>query len=126
MRKLSETSNNHALYCMLNHGNTLVQLLHCLSLSSCQLESPLPPAAQLLLSQSQQGDLVDIICDFQTSLREFLDPVVNHCTRHTLSSINRKYFFMNKLCIESFSPHKTHNRTPLFGSILKHGRHFYY
>jgi hypothetical protein len=29
-----------------------------LSLSSCQLESTLPPAAQLLLSQSQQGDLV--------------------------------------------------------------------
>jgi hypothetical protein len=29
-----------------------------LSLSSYQLESTLPPAAQLLLSQSQQGDLV--------------------------------------------------------------------
>jgi hypothetical protein len=42
---------------MLNHGNPVVQLLHCLSLFSCQLESTLPPAAQLLLSQSQQGDL---------------------------------------------------------------------
>jgi hypothetical protein len=55
---LSATSNYHALCCMLNYGNTLVQLLHCLSLSSCQLESTLPTAAQLLLSKSQQGDLV--------------------------------------------------------------------
>jgi hypothetical protein len=36
---------------------TLVQLLHCLLLSSCQL-STLQPAAQLLLSQSQEGYLV--------------------------------------------------------------------
>jgi hypothetical protein len=43
---------------MLNHGNTQVQLLLCLLLSSCQLESTLPPAAQLFLSQCQQGDLV--------------------------------------------------------------------
>jgi hypothetical protein len=54
----SETSNDHALFCILNHGNTVVQLLHCLSLSSCHLESTLPPAAQLLLSQSQKADLV--------------------------------------------------------------------
>jgi hypothetical protein len=51
MLTLSETSNDHALCCMLNRGNTLVQLLHCLSLSSCQLESN-------FLSQSQQDDLV--------------------------------------------------------------------
>jgi hypothetical protein len=43
---------------MLNRGNTRVQLPRCLSLSSYQLESTLPPAAQLLLLQSQQGDLV--------------------------------------------------------------------
>jgi hypothetical protein len=42
---------------MLNHENTLVQFLHCLSLSSCQLEWTLPPAAQLLMWQSQWGDL---------------------------------------------------------------------
>jgi hypothetical protein len=53
---LSETSNDHALCCMLNPGNTLMQLLHCLSLSSCQLESTLPPGEQSLLSQ--QGNLV--------------------------------------------------------------------
>jgi hypothetical protein len=58
MRILSETSNNHALCCMPNHVNTLVQSLYCLSLSSCQPESTLPPAVQLLLLQSQQRDLV--------------------------------------------------------------------
>jgi hypothetical protein len=41
-----------------NHGNILVQLLHCLTISFFQLESTFPPIAQLLLSQSQQGDLV--------------------------------------------------------------------
>jgi hypothetical protein len=35
-----------------------VQLLPSLSLSSCQLESTLPPTAHVLLSQSQQGNLV--------------------------------------------------------------------
>jgi hypothetical protein len=55
---LFETSVDYALCCMINHGITLVQLLCCLSLSSCHIESTLPPAAQLLLSQSQQGDLV--------------------------------------------------------------------
>jgi hypothetical protein len=55
----SKTSNDHALYCMLNHGDTLVQLLHCLPLSSHQLKSTVPSAAQLLLSQSQQDDLVE-------------------------------------------------------------------
>jgi hypothetical protein len=54
VRTVSETSNHLALCRMLNHGNHV----HCLSLSSCQLKSTLPPAAQLLLSQSQQADLV--------------------------------------------------------------------
>jgi hypothetical protein len=57
MGALSETSNDHALCCMFNHGNTLVQLLHSISLS-CQLESTLPPTAQLLLSQTQKDYLV--------------------------------------------------------------------
>jgi hypothetical protein len=58
METLSKSSNDHAICCMLNQGNTLMQLLHCLSLSFCQFESTLPPAAQLLLLRSQQGDLV--------------------------------------------------------------------
>jgi hypothetical protein len=45
--------------------------------------------------------------------------------RQKLPTINRKYFFMNILCIESFYSQKNHNGTLLFGSILlKHGRHF--
>jgi hypothetical protein len=47
---LSKTSNDNALCCILNHGYTLVELLLCLSLSSCQLESTFPLAAQLVLS----------------------------------------------------------------------------
>jgi hypothetical protein len=68
-----------------------------------------------------------IICDFRTSLREFLDPVVNRFTRQTLPTANRKHLVMNIPCIESFCPQKTHNRTLLFGGTLhKHGRHFDY
>jgi hypothetical protein len=43
------------------------------------------------------------------------------------SNRKRKHFFMNILCIESFWPQNTHNRTMFFGSILvKHCRHFDY
>jgi hypothetical protein len=50
-----------------------------------------------------------IICDFRKSLREFFDPVVNRFTRQTLPTVNRKLFFMNILCIDSFFPQTTHN-----------------
>jgi hypothetical protein len=43
-----------------------------------------------------------IICDFLTSLREFLDLVVNRFTRQTLPTVNRKHVFMNILCIGPF------------------------
>jgi hypothetical protein len=62
---------------MLNHRNTLVQLLHYLSLSFCQLKSLLPPAAQLLPSQSRQWTWPGTIYDFRTALTEFLDPAVS-------------------------------------------------
>jgi hypothetical protein len=40
------------------------------------------------------------------------------------STVNRKHFFMNIICIKSICPQRTHNRTSLFGSILlKHDRH---
>jgi hypothetical protein len=68
-----------------------------------------------------------IICDFQMSLGEFLDPVVNRFTRQTLPTVNRKHFFMNILSTKSFCLRMTHNRTLLFSRIvLKHGRHFDY
>jgi hypothetical protein len=61
-------------------------------------------------------------------LREFLDQVVNRFEPQTFPTVNRKHFFMNRLCIESFCLQKTkHNKTLLFGStLLKHGRHFDY
>jgi hypothetical protein len=43
-------------------------------------------------------------------------PVVNPFTQQTLPTVNRIRFFTNILCIESFCPHKTHNRELLFGS----------
>jgi hypothetical protein len=67
-----------------------------------------------------------IICDFRTSLREFLDPVVNRRTRQTLPTVNRKHFFMNFLCIETFCQQKTHYWLLVFGNILKQSRHFDY
>jgi hypothetical protein len=58
-----------------------------------------------------------------SSLREFLNPVVNRFTRPKLPTVNRNHFFMNILCIESFCLQKTHNTTLLFGGVhLKHGR----
>jgi hypothetical protein len=68
-----------------------------------------------------------IIYDFRTSLREILYSVVNRFTRQTLPTVNRKHFFMNILCIESFCSQNTHNWTLLFGStLLKHDRRFDY
>jgi hypothetical protein len=106
VRKLSETSNDYALCCVINLWNTVVQLLHCLPLSSFQLESTPSPAAHLLLSQSEQGDLVGHHLRLSNFLREFLDPVVKRFTRQTLSTVNRKHPFMNILLIESFCPQK--------------------
>jgi hypothetical protein len=67
------------------------------------------------------------ICDFWTSLREFFEPVVNHFTRQTLPTINRKHFY-GILCIESFCPQKKKQNRTLFlcSTSLKHGRHFDY
>jgi hypothetical protein len=47
--------------------------------------------------------------------------------QQTLPTINRKHFFMNILCTESFCPQKMHNGTLLLSSILlKNGFHFDY
>jgi hypothetical protein len=59
--------------------------------------------------------------------RNIYHPAVNRFTLQTLPTINRKHFFMNILCIESFCQQKAHNGTLLFVSTsLKHGRHFEY
>jgi hypothetical protein len=55
-------------------------------------------------------------------------PRWNRFKQQTLPSIDRKHFFMNILCIDSFCLQKsTQNRMLIFGCIhLKHGRHLYY
>jgi hypothetical protein len=57
---------------------------------------------------------------FQTSSSSAkrLPPRLNRFMRQTLPTVNRKYFFMNIICLESFCPQKkTHNRTLLFSSV---------
>jgi hypothetical protein len=97
VRTLSETSNDHALCCMLNHGNTLVQSLHCLSVSSCSSTQLFHPLHSCFCCNLNRATWSGIICDFRTSLREFLDRVVNRFTRQTLHTVNRKNVFMNIL-----------------------------
>jgi hypothetical protein len=59
--------------------------------------------------------------------RNFCHPVMNLFTEQTLPIVNRKHFFINILCIESFCSQKTHSRTLFFGNtLLKHGLHFDY
>jgi hypothetical protein len=124
---LYETSNNHILCCMLNHGNTLMQLLHCLSLSSCQLDSALPPAAQLLCCNLNRATWSGIICDFRTSLTEFLNPVVNRFTQQILPTMNRKHVFVDILTLSPFAHKRMHNVMLLFNGILmKHSHYFDY
>jgi hypothetical protein len=113
VRTRSENSNDYALCCMLNHGNTVVRLLRCLSLSSCQLESTLPPAAQLLLSQSQQGDLVGHYLRFSNVPERISRPSWEPLYATNTSHRNQKHFFMNILCIQYFCPqnHTTEHRS---------------
>jgi hypothetical protein len=113
---------NHTLCCILNHGNTLVQLLHCLLLSSCEPESlkvvvqgpdfwPTP----LYIHTISTG--WSCWASFATFERpwEFLDPVVNHFTQQTLLCEYLLHWVL--------LPTKTYNRMQLFNSILlKHGR----
>jgi hypothetical protein len=58
--------------------------------------------------------------------RNISHPAVNRFTRQTIPIVNRKSFFMNILCLESFCSQKASNRKILFGSTLKHNRHFDY
>jgi hypothetical protein len=106
VRTLSKTSNNHALCYMLNHGNTLVQLPYCLSLSSCQLESTLPSTAQLILSQSQQCDLVGHHLPLSNVLEKISRPTCELLYATNTSHHTQETFLMNILCTESFCPQK--------------------
>jgi hypothetical protein len=86
-----------------------------------------PQHASFWLLSQPLPHLRFIICDFRTFLREFFDPVVNRFTRQTLPTINRKHFLWTSFALSPFvHKKKTHNRTLLFVSILKHRRHFNY
>jgi hypothetical protein len=127
VHKLSETSNDQALYCMLNHGNILVQLLRCLSLTSYQLESTLPLAVQLLLSQSQESDLVRHHLPLSYVLEKNSCPCCEPL--YVTNTSHRKQEIVVYECPFHWVllATKTYNRTRLFGStLLKHGRHFDY
>jgi hypothetical protein len=123
----SETSNDHALCCVLNHGHTLAQWLHCLSLSSCQLESTFAPSLQLFLTQSQRGDLVGHHLRLSIVLERISRP--SHEPLYATNTFHRK----QETILYEYTLHwvllstKSHKRSLIFGSsLLKYGRHFDY
>jgi hypothetical protein len=65
--------------------------------------------------------LVGHHCDFRTSLREFLDPVVNRFTQQTLSAVNRKYSLWISFAFSSFAQKKKHT-TELCSSVVYSSR----
>jgi hypothetical protein len=118
VRTLSETSNEHALCCMLNHRNILVQLLHCLSLSSCQLESTLPPTAQLLPSQSQQGDPVGDYLRLSNFLQRISVPSCEPFYATNTSHCKQETFLYGYPLHSVLLPTEKHNRKLMFGIKL--------
>jgi hypothetical protein len=91
---------------MLHHGNTLVQLLHCLLYPPVSSNQHFHPLHSCFCRNLNRATRSGIVCDFPKFLREFLNLVVNPFTRQTLPAVNRRHFFMNILCIESFCPQK--------------------
>jgi hypothetical protein len=129
MHTLSQTSNNHALCCTLKHGNTVMQMIDCLLLSFHQLNELFHSLNICFSCNLNKGTWWSIIYNFQTPLREFLYPFGNCFTLQTLPTVNRKYFFMDIICIEAFCPppQTKHNTMLVYDStLLKHGRHFDY
>jgi hypothetical protein len=91
------------------------------------------PVALPVRRNPQHRSLLTVVSAFSTSVStsstsaKRLPTRGKRFKRQTLSIVNRKHFFMNILCTQSFCSQKTHNRTLLFGSIhLKLGRYFEY
>jgi hypothetical protein len=79
-----------------------------------------------LLSQSIPN-LRFNIWDYRTSLRGFLNPVVNRIARQTLPTVNTKLFYEYCLHWVILPTKNTAKQNAAFGiTILKHGRHFDY
>jgi hypothetical protein len=83
-----------------------VESLHCLSFSSCQLKLTFPLAAQFLLSQSQQRDLVGHHLWLSNSLERISRPSCELLYKTNDSHHKQESFFMNILFIESICPQK--------------------
>jgi hypothetical protein len=104
-----------------------------LDISSTNTDSLVPLLYQCVETRSTEAFLTAVSATsappFQhlRHQRNVWRPVVNRFTGQTLPTVNRKHFFMNIFCIESFRPQKPHSRTLFLGSRpLKHGRHFDY
>jgi hypothetical protein len=112
---------------MLNHGNTLVQLLHCLLLSPCQLYSTVPPTAQLLLSQSQQGNLVGRHLWLSNVLERVSQ---SNCEPHyvTNTSHHKWETFLYEYPLHWVLLHTkdAQQNTTFSSTLLKNGHHFDY
>jgi hypothetical protein len=107
---------------MLNYWNTLVQL----QLSSCQLESTLPSFIQMLLSHSQQGDLVAQHLSISNVLERISRPSCQPLYGTNTSQCKQETFLYEYPLHWVVLSIKTNSIT-LFGSThLKHGRHFDY
>jgi hypothetical protein len=106
MHTLSEILSNHTLCHMLNRGNTLVQLPRHLSFPPVNFNQLFHPLHSCFCHSLNRATWLCIICSFQTTLREFVDTVVNCFMRQALLTINRKYFCMNILCTELFCSQK--------------------
>jgi hypothetical protein len=105
---------------MLNHGNTLVQLLHCLSLSSSQLESAFPPA--LVSVAILTGRLVG----HHLALSNVLERISRPCCE-PLYEISTSHCKQEIFLLSSIAHKRTHKRTLLFGNaLLNHGRQYGY
>jgi hypothetical protein len=97
---------------------TLIYLSHCFT------------SASKSTAQKSFDCCLSHFCTFistSSSLAKCLPPRWNRFKWQTHPTINRKHFFMNILCIESFCPQNMHDRMLLFGSTpLKHSSHFDY
>jgi hypothetical protein len=98
-----------------------------LSLSSCQLESTLPLAAQLLLSQPRNGDLVWYLIRHSNVLERISPPSCEPLYGTNISHRKHIIFIYEYSLHRVLLPKKRTKKTLIFGSILlKQGRHFDY
>jgi hypothetical protein len=81
-----------------------------LDISTTNIDALVPSRYQCVETRSIEGFFTVALATsappFQPDrhLRNVFHPVVNRFTRQTLPTVNRKHFFMNILCIESFCP----------------------